>query len=210
MSPATAKSFRYWQWRTIIGTMIGYSLFYFVRKNLSVAMPGLQEEFGITKAQLGVFLTAHGLIYGVSKFLNGIVGDRVDSRRFMVAGLLAVSLCGVAFAFGPDIAAGIAGAGSGEKFTAALVVTLGLVWVVNGVFQGTGFPPCARLITHWVPPSELAFKMSIWNASHSIGAGIVLVLCGQIVVFGWRWCFWIPAAITTLGAGVLWLALRDT
>ncbi|OAM88138.1 MFS transporter [Termitidicoccus mucosus] len=210
MSPATAKSFRYWQWRTIIATMIGYSLFYFVRKNLSVAMPGLQAEFGISKAQLGVFLTAHGLIYGVSKFLNGIIGDRVNSRRFMVAGLLLASLCSVAFAFGPAVAAAIAGAGTGEKFLGVLVVCLGVIWMVNGWFQGMGFPPCARLITYWVPPAELATKMSVWNASHSIGAGFVVVLCGYVVAFGWRWCFWLPAAIAIAGAGALWFALRDT
>ncbi|MDF9827193.1 sugar phosphate permease [Ereboglobus sp. PH5-5] len=206
----TTKSFHYWQWRTIIATMVGYSLFYFIRKNLSVAMPGLQAEFGITKAQLGIFLTAHGLIYGVSKFVNGIIGDRVNARAFMVFGLLAVSLCGLAFASGPTIAAFFAGSNTGEKFTAILVVTLGVIWMLNGFFQGTGFPPCARLITHWVPPSELAFKMSIWNASHSIGAGFVVVLCGYLVMLGWRWCFWVPSMITIVGAGLLWLTLRDT
>jgi OPA family glycerol-3-phosphate transporter-like MFS transporter/OPA family sugar phosphate sensor protein UhpC-like MFS transporter len=207
---APSRSFRHWQWRTIIATMIGYSLFYFVRKNLSVAMPGLQAEFGISKAQLGVFLTAHGLIYGVSKFLNGIIGDRVNSRRFMVAGLVLASLCSVAFAFGPAVAAAIAGAGAGEKFLGALVVCLGVIWMVNGWFQGMGFPPCARLITHWVPPAELATKMSVWNASHSIGAGFVVILCGYVVALGWRWCFWLPAAIAIAGAGALWFALRDT
>ncbi|MDR0353362.1 MAG: MFS transporter [Opitutaceae bacterium] len=210
MSSTTAKRFRYWQWRTILATMIGYSLFYFVRKNLSVAMPGLQAEFGISKTQLGVFLTAHGIIYGVSKFLNGIIGDRVNSRRFMVAGLLLASLCSIAFAFGPTIAAVVAGAGDGEKFFGALVVCFGVIWVVNGWFQGMGFPPCARLITYWVPPAELATKMSVWNASHSIGASFVVVLCGYVVAFGWRWCFWLPAAIAIAGAGGLWLALRDT
>jgi OPA family glycerol-3-phosphate transporter-like MFS transporter/OPA family sugar phosphate sensor protein UhpC-like MFS transporter len=53
--------------------------------------------------------------------------------------------------------------------------------VLNNIFQGCGFPPCNRLITHWVPPHELATKMSIWNASHSIGAFIIAVLCGYIM-----------------------------
>ena len=38
----TNKSFLYWQWRTIIVTMVGYALFYFVRKNFSFAIPGLR------------------------------------------------------------------------------------------------------------------------------------------------------------------------
>ena len=37
MTPEVAKKFKYWQTRTIIASMIGYALFYFVRKNLSIA-----------------------------------------------------------------------------------------------------------------------------------------------------------------------------
>jgi OPA family glycerol-3-phosphate transporter-like MFS transporter/OPA family sugar phosphate sensor protein UhpC-like MFS transporter len=47
--------------------------------------------------------------------------------------------------------------------------------------QGAGFPPCNRLITHWVPPKELATKMSIWNVSHSLGGSLVAILCGSII-----------------------------
>ena len=35
----TKRSFKYWQWRVIICSMIGYALFYFVRKNFAFAMP---------------------------------------------------------------------------------------------------------------------------------------------------------------------------
>jgi OPA family glycerol-3-phosphate transporter-like MFS transporter/OPA family sugar phosphate sensor protein UhpC-like MFS transporter len=55
-------------------------MFYFVRKNLSIAMPVMGQDLGITKTDLGLFLTLHGLIYGVSKFANGIIGDRVNAR----------------------------------------------------------------------------------------------------------------------------------
>ena len=53
--------------------------------------------------------------------------------------------------------------------------------------------------------------MSIWNMSHSIGAAIVSVVCGAIVAsMGWRWCFWIPAAIGAGGIAFIILTLRDT
>ncbi len=96
---------------------------------------------------------------------------------------------------------------------------MGVMWVVNGMLQGTGFPPCARLLTHWIPPKELATKMSVWNTSHSIGAGLVVILCGYIMshmgtgdahVGAWRWCFWIPAGISFAGAIGLFISLRDT
>ena len=49
MTAEQTKRFKYWQWRTIIGTMIGYAIFYFVRKNFSFAIPGLTAEYGISK-----------------------------------------------------------------------------------------------------------------------------------------------------------------
>jgi OPA family glycerol-3-phosphate transporter-like MFS transporter/OPA family sugar phosphate sensor protein UhpC-like MFS transporter len=82
--------------------------------------------------------------------------------------------------------------------------------MLNGWVQGMGFPPCCRLMTHWFPPEKLATKMSIWNTSHSVGAWVAVVFCGYVVSFGWRWCFYAPAALSIAAAGVLWLLLRDT
>ena len=84
--------------------------------------------------------------------------------------------------------------------------------MINGWFQGMGFPPCARAFTHWVPPRELATKMSIWNASTNIGAGAVVVMCGYLLSYygNWRLCFFVPAAIAFLCAVFLWFALPDT
>lgn len=192
MAPDTAKRFKYWQTRTIVATMIGYAMFYFVRKNLSMAIPGMQEDLGITKSDLGIFLTLHGLVYGVSKFANGLIGDRVNARYFMVAGLVLCAICNLVFGF------------------SSALLMFGVVWILNGWFQGTGFPPCARLLTHWVPPHQLATKMSVWNTSHSIGAALAVVVCGYAATFGWRWCFYIPSIIALMGAVFLWFTLRDT
>ena len=39
MTPEQTKKFKYWQTRTIVVTMVGYALYYFVRKNFNTAMP---------------------------------------------------------------------------------------------------------------------------------------------------------------------------
>src|ERR1019366_6799219 len=90
------------------------------------------------------------------------------------------------------------------------VVTLGLLWMLNGWVQGMGFPPCARLMAHWFPPKELATNFSIWNTSHSIGAGLVVVLCGYLATYNWRLCFFVPAGLAILGSMFLLVTLRDT
>ncbi len=184
--------YRYWQNRILISSIIGYALFYFVRKNLSVAMPVMEETLGISKQQLGLFLTLHGVLYGVSKFTNGMLGDRANARWFMVFGLICSAAINVAFGF------------------SSAIIAFGVFWMLNGWFQGMGFPPCARLMTHWFPPKILATKMSIWNSSHSIGAALVVVLCGYLAGMDWRLCFFVPAGIAMCGVVFLAIFLRDT
>jgi phosphoglycerate transporter family protein len=187
-----ADVYRSWRMRVLFSSIIGYATYYFVRKNLSTAMPVMEHSLGIQKTDLGLFLTLHGVIYGISKFTNGFLGDRCDARLFMVVGLVGSAIVNVLFGF------------------SSTVVVLGSLWMLNGWFQGMGFPPCARLLTHWFSPRELATKMSIWNTSHSIGAGIIVVLCGYLVVIDWRLCFIVPSALAFLCAIFLWRTLPDT
>ncbi|MBO7687147.1 MAG: MFS transporter [Kiritimatiellae bacterium] len=209
--PVTDRRFNRMQWRMLFATMIGYTLFYFMRKNFSFAMPGLEQDCGLSKSMLGNFLLAGGIVYGISKFVNGIVGDKVNPRMMLCFGLLTCTLINVAFGFAPQIA--------GTQKT--LVWTFGILLVLNQFFQGTGFPPCAKLIAFWVPPKELATKMSVWNTSHSIGGGLVAKVCGVIMGLGvigsanqgvgmWKWCFWSMAALGFLGLVLMWLWLPGT
>lgn len=182
----TNKSLKYWQWQTIVVTMIGYAMFYLVRKNFSFAMPGLQADYGISKVQLGIFLTLNGVIYGLSRFVNGIITDKGSAKKIMSLGLL---LCGIVnIGFGcSDFLAGFiakiaASHGSAVAFGSILLYTMGLLWLINGFLQGMGVPPCTKTISQWIHPNELATKMSIWNMSHSIGAGLAMALCGWIIM----------------------------
>jgi sugar phosphate permease len=191
--PSIASRFRYWQNRTLIATMFGYAAYYLVRKNLSLAMPSMESDLGIGKVQLGAFLTAHGLLYGVSRFANGAIGDRVNARYFMVIGLMLSVGANVFFGF------------------SSTVLLLGIAWMINGWVQGMGFPPCCRLMTHWFPPDQLATKMSIWNTSHSIGAWAALLICPIFIdQLGWRWSFHGPAILCTVAGVILFFMLRDT
>ena len=176
MTAEQAKKFKYWQYRTIIATMIGYALFYFVRKNFSFAIPGLGAEYGISNTSFGLIMTIVGLIYGLSRFVNGLIADRMNGRWHMAIGLFLCAIASIAFGFVPTML--------GADWTyipAGLVTGFGVLLVLNNIFQGSGFPPCARLLTHWIPPHELATKMSVWNTSHSIGASLLAILCGYIM-----------------------------
>lgn len=68
---ALQKPFMKWQQRTIVVSMIGYSIFYFVRKNYSLAIPGLTAEYGISNKSFGWIIFWSSLVYGFSRFING-------------------------------------------------------------------------------------------------------------------------------------------
>ena len=192
--------------------MAGYSMFYFVRKNFSFAMPALAAEYGITNTSFGVILTLVGFVYGLSKFVNGIIADRANARWHLVIGLGACVLLNFAFGWSDVLGRALSGHSEGPLFVSAMVAVMAVLLILNNVFQGCGFPPCNRLLANWVPPKELATKTAIWNTSHSVGAGIVSVLCGYLIASGgdWRLCFWVPGAIAAAGVIFILLTLRDT
>ena len=185
------RVYRYWRNRIMYTTVIGYSLFYFVRKNISIAMPAMEADLGISKTELGLFLTLHGLLYGLSKFLNGFLGDNTNPRWFMGTGLIMSALMSIFF-----------GLSSG-------VVAFGVFWMLNGWFQGMGFPPCAKSIANWFSPSERGVKFSIWNSSHSIGAALVLIMNSYLVTIDWRLCIFVPSLLAISGAIFIFNRLRD-
>jgi len=192
-----ARQYSHWQKLVLIFSITGYATFYFVRKNLGFAMPIMARELGIDKVAFGTFLSLQGVLYGVSKFGNGFLADRANARVFMASALIVSALVNVAFGFSSS------------------VLVFGLLWMVNGWFQGMGFPPCARLIANWFPPKQLATKFSIWNSSHNIGSILIALLCGFLVSGyyfppSWRLCFFVPAAIALAVAVLLWFNLPDT
>jgi OPA family glycerol-3-phosphate transporter-like MFS transporter/OPA family sugar phosphate sensor protein UhpC-like MFS transporter len=209
----TAKKYRYWEWRTIIVLFVGYALFYFVRKNLGMAIPAMEAELGISKTQLGVFLTLHSIIYGFSRFINGMLVDRFSKKKIMSLGLFLTCVVNLVICFSPELN-GLLNLLDGEgKATLGLVYLIGSFWVLNGYLQGMGTPPCVSLLAHWVRPNELATKQSIWNISHTLGAGVVVALCGFMLdhygYSAWYLCFLVPALIALAGVPILWFGLKD-
>lgn len=177
----TVKAFKGWQMRTILISMIGYAIYYFVRKNFSIAMPGLTAQYGISNTSFGIVIGIGSLIYGLSRFINGFVVDRFSARAIMAIGLLLCAASNVMFGFGVNISSWITGVDEGPDFINMLIMIMAVTIVLNQYFQGVGYPPCARLLPSWIHPSQLATKMSIWNTSHSIGAASAVVICGYIM-----------------------------
>ena len=87
-----------------LGTLIlGYIGVYLCRKNFSVALPMIQAEMGVSRAELGMVASLSTIAYAAGKFIFGPVIDRVGGRAcfsgFVVigGGVCAGRRCGAEF-----------------------------------------------------------------------------------------------------------------
>jgi len=187
------KVFNAWRLRILFTVVFGYAAYYILRQNYAYAIPGLAAEFGYTKAQLGMVSSAFFVVYGIGKFVNGYLSDRSDARYFISIGLLLSAI--VSFFIG---------------FSESLWVFGGL-WVLNGWFQSMGWPPSARMISHWYSPKELGTKWALCSSSHQVGAVAIALLAPFLIVhYGWSYAFFVPSIIAAVGAFVLFNRVRDT
>lgn len=172
--PEADARYKKMRWQVFIGIFIGYAGFYIVRKNFSMAMPEL-ANFGYETGELSIVLSMNAIAYALSKFLMGSVSDRSNARIFLPLGLILAAIS-MAFmivpvvAFGPD-----------QKPLAITVMAI-LNFLV-GWFNGMGWPPCGRVMTHWFSVKERGTKMSIWNCAHNVGGALV----GPMAVYGAIW-----------------------
>jgi phosphoglycerate transporter family protein len=183
------RRYRYWRHRVMYSAVSGYALFYFVRVNLPIAAPAITREFHFSNTQWGLVLSVSTVVYALSKCLSGIVGDRANPRYLLGLGLLFSAIVNLFFGLGASLGCFIA------------------LWALNNLFQGTGVPPCVRLLTSWFSPKEIGRAWGIWNSSHQIGGAIILLGGGYLVSHcGWRADFWVPALVAI--AGSFWVINR--
>lgn len=200
--------------QVFLGIFIGYAGFYIVRKNFSMAIPGL-ENLGFHTEELAIVLSMNAIAYGFSKFLMASISDRSDSRKFLPLGLIMAAIS-MAFMIVPVQWIGIAH----EKLAIAFMA--GLNFLV-GWFNGMGWPPCGRVMTHWFSIKERGTWMSVWNCAHNVGGSLV----GPMATYGAMWfgswfygshaelyflagSFLFPAATAVLIALVAYCLIRDT
>lgn len=185
--------YRYWRIRIFYSMFFGYAFYYFTRKSFVFATPMMVAELGFTKSELGIIASILSLAYGVSKFTSGVFSDRSNPRYFMAFGLIATGVLNIAFGL-----------------TSTLWV-MAVLWGLNGWFQGCGWPPCARYLTHWYSKSERGRWWAAWNTSHNMGGAIIPLLALWVAgQFGWRWALYIPGVICILVGFWLMNRLRDT
>ena len=105
-------------------------------------------DLPITMTDVGTITSIFPLFYGCSKFVSGVLSDRLSPHVMLGGALAATALTNIAFGFSSSLwmfcalvsTAVIAGQGYSEYFFQA---------GFNGILQGCGAPSCAKFLTAW-------------------------------------------------------------
>ncbi len=187
------KAYKYWRLRIFYSMYVGYIFYYFSRKSFTFAMPTLMKDLGFDKSDMGILASIMAITYGLSKFISGVLSDRSNPRYFMAMGLILTGVANILFGFSSSIA------------------LFALFWGLNGWFQGWGWPPCARLLTHWYSQKERGTWWGTWNSSHSVGGALIpLVAAFCAAYLGWRYAMFVPGVLCIFVGFLLINRLRDT
>ncbi|KAB8030808.1 phosphoglycerate transporter protein PgtP [Fluviispira multicolorata] len=192
-APTIESDYKHWRIRIFYSMYIGYAVYYVTRKSFTFAIPSLSADLNMDKASLGWLGSMLAISYGLSKLISGMLSDNANARYFMAVGLILTGVFNIIFG------------------TASTFWVFALCWMLNGWFQGFGWPPCAKFLTYWYSQSERGRWWGAWNTSHNLGGAIIPILIAFCAdTWGWRSSMYVAGGIAIITG--LWLInrLRDT
>ncbi len=170
---------------------------YLDRVNISIAGGSIQKEFGLDNVRLGWVFSSFVLGYALFQAPGGRLADRFGPRKILA---IATTLWAVFTAIFALVPAGIPG---------VLAVLLAAEFLL-GVAEAMVYPACNRLVAGWIPSQERGLANGLIFAGVGAGAALAPPLITYFLLHhGWRWSFWVCAALG-LAAGLIWYAIaRD-
>lgn len=189
-----ARTFIWARRKILFAAMFCYLFFYTGRQTFGFAIPGIQEEFGVSKEMLGWVSAIMLWCYAAGQMINGNLGDKFGGRRVMSAGAILSCLTNWAVSFTTS------------------VVSLGALWGLNGYFQAMGWAPGSRVLSNWFGQNERGkvFGCYVFAAGMaSVLSFVTSILVVHIWALDWRWIFRIPVLLMLVGGVTFYLVARD-
>ncbi|MBI5605629.1 MAG: MFS transporter [Deltaproteobacteria bacterium] len=184
-----------WKYRktVLILMFIAWMICYLDRMIMSVSIPFIAKDFGLSPVSMGVVMSAFLLGYALLQIPGGVLADKFGASKVIVIALILWSLF-----------TGLTGIAS--SLTMLLVIRV-LFGVGEGLFPG----PYYKIIATWFPMKERATANGIAYSSQPFGIAIASVVgASLIVLYGWRTLYFILAVPGILIALALWFYVADT
>jgi ACS family glucarate transporter-like MFS transporter len=164
---------------------LGVAINYLDRANLSIAMPDIVREFGISHTVEGLLLGAFFWTYALFQLPAGHFIDRLGARVTYAFAVLWWSV-----------------------FTALSAVATGAASLFGfrlglGMGESASYPASAKVVSTWFPRRERALATSIYDSGARFGSAVALPVVAALVAWlGWRASFVVTGAL-----GVVWAAV---
>lgn len=186
------------RWYLVIWFFVLSAVAYLDRVNISIAGSSIASEYHLSNERLGYVFSAFLIGYAIFQTPGGRLADRLGPRRVIT---LAVVWWGVFTALTASVPVGIAGA----------VLLLILVRFLLGAGEAIMYPASNQFVARWIPTEERGVANGWIFAGVGVGAGLTPPLITYIMLHhGWRWSFWISAAIGLAVGAVWYIIARDT
>ena len=180
------------RWSIFLSLVAGYGFFYTCRLGLSVTKKPLLDAGVLTVSQMGIIGSVMLYVYAIGKFVNGMLSDHANIRRFMSWALLLSALINLAFGF------------------TSLFAGFVILWGLNGWFQSIGSAPSVVSICQWFSNRERGTRYGIWAGAHNLGEGMTFIFVAWLVNhYGWRAGFMGPGIVCAFVALMLFRTLGD-
>lgn len=151
---------------------------YLLRNNLSVALPGIREEFSFTSAELGWILGSFNFSYALFQIPGGIFGERYGPRRALAILVTSWGVLSILTGLAPALMAASAG---------GAMVSLIVVRFLMGVTNAPLFPTTAGAFANWFPPGSWAFPNAALSVGLTLGQAVIGPLVTLLIIkYGWR------------------------
>jgi MFS family permease len=175
---------------TIAGWQTAASLCYY---SIFAATAFVREEFGLSRALVGVFLTAALVGYTLALFPSGAAVDGFGERTAMVASLLVLAVSTVAVSLAPGF-----------------LPLLGAAALLGAAYA-TAMPASNKGIVASAPRGRENLAMGIKQVGVTAGSGAAsLVVTGVAALAAWRVGFWAIAVVAGAYAVAFPLAYSGT
>jgi len=163
------------------------------RTTISVGMPTIAKEFGLSPAMQGVILSSFFWSYALLQVPGGWMIDRAGPSRVMSAAIL------------------IWGAFQTLAMATTSGVTLLLVRLGLGAAEAPMFPAGGKLVALWMARHERGRGAVMMDSGSYFGAALGGVTIAWLiyVLDSWRLAFGIAGVVTILLGVVAWRFLRD-
>jgi predicted MFS family arabinose efflux permease len=159
----------------------------------SPLLPSIQQEFGMSYTQLGLFTGMYGLLAMALSVPAGLSAKRLGEKRVLAAGLLGVAAGSVLL---------------GEAWSFESAMTFRGLTIFGYRFA---FVSVLIAVALTAPLSLRGRTMGIVGATSALASVVGAPVGGALVgEFGWRVAILGYAGMAALGAGVFWLFYRPT